>query len=166
MAKEWSDDANSPLTEQLDTNEYMRVVLDSVFTLSPTGHNPECFRMFEAIETGFIPILTRDDLHGSRHPTLTRKYHVVPHPCVDAMMHWYEVPIVVIDSWDDLYPTVKRLLMDPAGLDDLQRRLRHWYNEYMRGAVTKFEEVLLDQSSSTGGVLEPPREKQGRYHLR
>jgi hypothetical protein len=36
MAKEWSDDANGPLTEQLDTDEYMRVVLDSVFnTLSP-----------------------------------------------------------------------------------------------------------------------------------
>jgi hypothetical protein len=47
-------------------------------------------------------------------------------------------------------------LEDPTGLDDLQRRLRHWYDEYMRGAVAKFEEVLLDQSSSTGGVLEPP----------
>ena len=145
----------------------MRVVLDSVFTLSPAGHNPECFRMFEAIEAGSIPILTRDDLHGSRHPTLTRKYRVFPHPCADAMMHWYEAPIVVIDSWNDLYPTVKRLLEDAAGLDDLQRRLRHWYDAYMRGAVAKFEEVLLDQSSSTGGVLEPPpREKQGRYHLR
>jgi len=40
MAKEWSDDANSPHTEQLNTDEYMHVVLDSVFTLSPAGHNP------------------------------------------------------------------------------------------------------------------------------
>ena len=143
MAKEWSDDANSPLTEQLDTNEYMCVVLDSVFTLSPTGHNPECFRMFEAIEAGSIPILTRDDLHGSRHPTLTRKHRDISHPCANALLHWYGAPIVVLDSWDDLYPTVERLLADPAGLDDLQRRLRHWYDEYMRGAVAKFEDIFL-----------------------
>ena len=88
MAKEWSDDANSPHTEQLNTDEYMHVVLKSVFTLSPAGHNPECFRIFEAIEAGSIPILTRDDLYGSRHPTLAR-YRVVPHPCAGAMMHWY-----------------------------------------------------------------------------
>ena len=143
MAKEWRLDANSNSTEQLNTDEYMRVVLDSVFTLSPAGHNPECFRMFEAVEAGSIPILTHDDLYGSRHPTLTRKYRIVPHPCANALLHWYGAPIVVLDSWDDLYPTVERLLADPAGLDDLQRRLRHWYDEYMRGAVAKFEDIFL-----------------------
>ncbi len=142
MAKEWRLDANSNSTEQLNTDEYMRVVLDSVFTLSPAGHNPECFRMFEAVEAGSIPILTHDDLHGSRHPTRFL-YRVVPHPCANALLHWYEAPIVVLDSWDDLYPTVERLLADPAGLDDLQRRLRHWYDEYMRGAVAKFEDIFL-----------------------
>jgi hypothetical protein len=101
-------------------------------------------------EAGSIPILTRDDLHGSYHPTLTRKYRVLPHPCANALLHWYGAPIVVLDSWDNLYPTVERLLEDHAGLDDLQRRLRHWYDEYMRGAVAKFEEVLLDQSSPPG----------------
>ena len=151
MAKEWSRDVNSNSTDQLYTDDYMRVVLDSVFTLSPAGHNPECFRIYEAVVAGSIPILTHDDLYGSRHPT---KYRVVPHPCANALLHWYGAPIVVLDSWDDLYPTVKRLLMDPAGLDDLQRRLRHWYNEYMRGAVAKFEDVLLDPSSSNGVVLE------------
>ena len=143
MAKEWKLDANSNSTEQLHTDDYMRVVLDSVFTLSPAGHNPECFRMFEAIEAGSIPILTRDDLHGSYHPTLTRKYRVLPHPCANALLHWYGAPIVVLDSWDDLYPTVERLLEDPAGLDDLQHKLRHWYDEYMRGAVAKFEDIFL-----------------------
>jgi hypothetical protein len=28
-------------------------------------------------------------------------------------------------------------------LDDLQRRLRHWYDEYMRGAVARFEDIFL-----------------------
>jgi hypothetical protein len=70
------------------------------------------------------------------------------------MVHWFGAPIVVLDSRDDLYPTVERLLADLAGLDDLQRKLRHLCDEYMRGAVAKFEDVLLDPSSSTGAVLE------------
>jgi hypothetical protein len=139
MAKEWSHDANSDRTEQLHTDDYMRVLLESVFTLTPAGHNPECFRMFEAVEAGSIPILTRDDLYGRHHPM----YPLKPHPCTDALLHWYGAPIVVLDSWDDLYPTVERLMADPAGLDDLQRRVRHWYDEYMRGAVAKFEDVFL-----------------------
>ena len=154
MAKEWSRDVNSNSTDQLYTDDYMRVVLDSVFTLSPAGHNPECFRIYEAVVAGSIPILARDDLYGSHHPTLTRQYRDLPHPCAGAMVHWFGAPIVVLDSWDDLYTTVKRLLADPAGLDNLQRKLRHWYDEYMRGAVAKFEDVLLDPSSSTGVVLE------------
>ncbi len=139
MAKEWSLNSNSNSTEQLHTDDYMRVVLDSVFTLTPAGHNPECFRMFEAVEAGSIPILIRDDMYGRRHPD----YHDIPHPCTNALLHWYGAPIIVLDSWDDLYPTVERLLADSAGLDDLQRRGRHWYDEYMRMIVAKFEDIFL-----------------------
>ena len=118
-----------------------------------------CFRKYEAVEAGSSPILARDDLYGSHHPTLT--HPDLPHSCAGAMVHWFGAPIVVLNSWDNLYPTVERLLADPMGLDDLQHKLRHWYDEYMRGAVAKFEDVLLDPSSSTGA-----RGKQGRYELR
>ena len=69
--------------------------------------------------------------------------HHVPRPCANALLHWYREPIVVLDSWDDLYPTVERLLEDPAGLDDLQPRPHHWYDGYMRVIVAKFEDVFL-----------------------
>ena len=145
MAKEWSLHVSSNSTEQLHTDEYMRVVLDSVFTLSPAGHNPECFRIYEAVEAGSIPILTREDMRAHRHPNEKNSMALrhVPHPCANALLHWYGAPIVVLDSWNDLYPTVERLLEDPAGLDDLQRRLCHWYDEYMRMIVAKFEDTFL-----------------------
>lgn len=41
MAKVWKKNVNSPNTEQLGNEEYVDVVLDSAFTLAPTGHNPE-----------------------------------------------------------------------------------------------------------------------------
>jgi len=46
----WFGDPNAGKSDQTTTKEYMRVLLDSVFTVSPAGHNPECFRMYEAGE--------------------------------------------------------------------------------------------------------------------
>ena len=47
----WFGDPNVKRSDQSTTEEYMRVLLDSVFTVSPAGHNPECFRMYEAGES-------------------------------------------------------------------------------------------------------------------
>jgi len=51
----WYPDVNNPHTPQLNTDEYMKALSESVFTLSPAGHNPECFRLYEAVEAGSIP---------------------------------------------------------------------------------------------------------------
>jgi hypothetical protein len=141
MAREWHPDANSDRTEQLNTDEYMRVVTDSVFTLSPAGHNPECYRLFESIMAGSIPLLARDDLLGSSYNQEGTQF---PHPCANPLLHWYGSPIVVLDSWEDLYPTVETLMADPRRLDELQNELRRWYDVYMRMIVAKFEDVFLD----------------------
>ena len=37
------------------------LLLDSTFTLCPAGHNPECYRMYEAAEAGSIPIVPLDE---------------------------------------------------------------------------------------------------------
>ena len=139
MAKEWELRTNSETTEQLHTDDYMRVVLDSVFTLSPSGHNPECFRIFEAIEAGSIPILTKDDLYATHH----YKYPDRAHPCKGAMEHWYTAPLVILNTWNDLFPVVEKLLSDPASLDELQSKLRLWYEDYMRTTVSKFEDLFV-----------------------
>lgn len=139
MAKEWVLRTNSETTEQLHTDDYMRVLLDSKFTLSPSGHNPECFRLFEAIEAGSIPILTKDDLYATHH----YKYPNRAHPCKGAMEHWYSAPLVILNTWNDLFPVVEKLLSDPASLDELQIKLRIWYEDYMRMTVSKFEDLFV-----------------------
>eukprot|EP00579_Thalassiosira_antarctica_P026920 CAMPEP_0202015826 /NCGR_PEP_ID=MMETSP0905-20130828/32996_1 /ASSEMBLY_ACC=CAM_ASM_000554 /TAXON_ID=420261 /ORGANISM="Thalassiosira antarctica, Strain CCMP982" /LENGTH=37 /DNA_ID= /DNA_START= /DNA_END= /DNA_ORIENTATION= len=37
MAKQWTSRVNSPNSEQLHTDSYIKVLLDSVFTLAPAG---------------------------------------------------------------------------------------------------------------------------------
>ena len=41
-----------PQGGKLGATEYQNVVVDSKFTISPGGHNPETFRMYEALEAG------------------------------------------------------------------------------------------------------------------
>ena len=36
--------------EMISTDDYVHVLSRSIFTLNPAGHNPECYRMYEAIE--------------------------------------------------------------------------------------------------------------------
>lgn len=118
---------------KLNPQTYMEVVLDSIFTLSPAGHNPECFRMFEAIEAGSIPVLVKEELYSPMNGE-----------CVEPLHHWYDAPILVLESWDDLFPTVERLLLgDLLALDKMQIDLKAWYDGYMRKIVRDFEEFLM-----------------------
>merc|ERR1712194_574380 len=130
----------------LATNHYTEVLLDSVFTLSPVGVNPESHRLFEAVEAGSIPVMVRDEMlnkapqlsaHG--HPIKEAKYvH-----CEGSLLHWLEAPIVILESWDELLPTIKGLMQDVGALDEMQTRLRQWYAEYMTGVVRVFEDYML-----------------------
>lgn len=152
MAEQWQPyDAEDATSDQLNTDQYMAVLLDSVFTISPAGHSPECFRLFEAVEAGSIPILTHDDLHGAHHPDADKRkgFKNVPHPCKDSLYHWYDAPMVVLDSWDELYPTVERLLSDARALDAMQDNMRRWYDSYMRKIVAEFENFVLSPSANS-----------------
>jgi hypothetical protein len=145
MAKTWKPVVNDSDNDQLDTDTYMEVALNSIFTLSPAGHSPECFRIYEAVEAGSIPVISRDDLRGSRHPNMNNRKDLrgVAHPCKDTLQHWYEAPIVVLESWDELYSVIEGLLEEPAALDKMQVQLRIWYDEYMTNVVRNFEDFML-----------------------
>ena len=120
---------------QLDPRAYMEVLLDSVFTLVPAGHNPECFRMYEAVEAGSVPVFVKDDLYITEQN--------MAHPCREALHHWYNAPVLVLDSWDKLFPTVERLMSDLVALDEIQTKLSVWYVAFMSRLVRDFEDFLL-----------------------
>ena len=106
VAREWTSDVNDAASEQLDTDSYARVLLDSAFTLSPAGHNPECYCMHEAVSAGSIPVLLRADLEGDGN-------------CVRPLRGWEGSPVLILDSWDELYPTMGGLMAEPRALDEM-----------------------------------------------
>lgn len=137
MAKKWHKPTDRNFyKEQTHQGTYVEVLSDSAFTLSPAGNNPECFRLFEAAEASSILVFLRselfDGLKGGE-----------PHPCGDALVHWREAPAVVLDKWEDLFPTLGALLARPDELDAMQSRFAEWYDGYMRRVVREFEDFML-----------------------
>ena len=49
ISPKWNADINDPRNSLLDSHHYAQVLLNSTFTLAPFGHNPECFRLYEAV---------------------------------------------------------------------------------------------------------------------
>lgn len=147
ISARWNPDADAEGTTQLNTHDTMSIFLDSIFTLSPRGHSPECYRLYEAIETGSIPIVTKRDIFMYKNKL-----------CKDPLKFWHTAPVVVMESWDELYPTVEKLLGDMKRLEEMQLELRQWYDEMMRGVVGKFEEYMVQswvsrQEGVGGGEL-------------
>jgi len=130
IAPQWRADPNDPANELADSTTYMKTLLESTFTLSPSGHNPECYRLFEAVEAGSIPVIALDKDYKE-------------HACKDSLSHWLNSPIVIVESWNEVMPTLQRMLEHPEELDKRQADLRAWYDQYMRSTVTSFESFLL-----------------------
>ena len=130
IAPKWHADPNNPRNELADSTTYMKTLLESTFTLSPSGHNPQCYRLFEAVEAGSIPVIALDKDYRE-------------HACKDSLSHWLNAPIVIVESWNEVMPTLQKMLEDPEALDKRQADLRAWYDKYMRTTVTNFESFLL-----------------------
>jgi len=134
IAEKWSRDLS---TGQMGPRAYAATLLNSAFTLAPTGHNPESYRIFESIEAGSIPVIALDDSYKS-------------HPCIDALASIRETlgkdGMIFLDSWNDLPRELSRLLQNKTELDARQRRLNEWYKIFMKAQVERLEAVLLNQT--------------------
>ena len=146
IAQQWHRVANDPTNDLVHTDNYTATLLDSVFTLAPAGKNPESYRLFEAAEAGSIPVMVRDEMLN-RAPQLNVRGRPIKQTmfvhCEGSLRHWLQAPIVILESWDELFPTIERLIQDMAALDEMQARLSQWYTEYMRGVVRVFEDYML-----------------------
>lgn len=111
--KIFSNLVRNPNTTTKD--DYRETLLDSSFTLAPVGTADDCFRFWEAIEAGSIPIFVRrikDDAH--------------PHHCPDAFEDVLRAnpPIVLLNSWEELPRFVETVT--EAEIDARRQELQDW----------------------------------------
>ena len=111
---------------KVSREEYKKVLRASTFVPCPMGNVMlETFRVYEALEAGAIPLLSR----RARMP-----YH-------DLVMPGHPLPAFA--DWSSARDFAARLLAEPAELDAVQRRIAAWWSAYkanLRATLCDFVE--------------------------
>jgi hypothetical protein len=66
--------------ERQEFKDYLKQMAQSCFTLSPEGLGPDCYRTWEALLVGSIPVVKRS--------------------CMDSL--YDGLPVLIVDSWDEV----------------------------------------------------------------
>uniref|UniRef100_A0A7S1XBJ5 RXYLT1 C-terminal domain-containing protein n=1 Tax=Compsopogon caeruleus TaxID=31354 RepID=A0A7S1XBJ5_9RHOD len=117
---------------------YTNILHNSVFTLSPVGHHPECFRMYEAMDAGSIPIIALDETYQKKD-------------CKDGLYPMIQegAPFPFLRTWDELPSFLEKWVKArPSEIDELQKRITDWYEKYMRARTLEFETRLIAEFGS------------------
>jgi len=111
----WQDPAS------LGREEYLGLLLDSVFAPCPSGNNPETFRIYEALECGAVPLVV-----GWTWST----------PLMPEATTWAGLPLLPLHSWKEAGECMAHLLSHVDQLEAYREKLFGAWNE-MKARVSK-----------------------------
>ena len=91
----------------------------SVFTLTPFGHAMETFRLWEALQSGSIPVL--------QHPP--KADPACGHSLAGFMLNagGIEPPLVFVQDWGELPELMREAGANVAAYQDRQDRMLRWH---------------------------------------
>lgn len=129
ITEEWND------KNQINVQQYKQILSDSIFVPCPSGWGgdrglKDCFRLYEALEAGSIPIVEKDDFayfdkFFSGHPFL-------------------QIP----SDWLGIGNDLESLLEEPKKLQEYNEELIKWWSDYKNNLKSKITSNLLDTQSN------------------
>jgi len=111
-------------------SEYVQVLRNSDLTLNPAGQNAECYRVYEAMAVGSVPVIEDTASCGTNEGVLRLlKQHKAP---VIYVSHWHELPAILQNE--------QRLSPDEI----IARRVNvvNWYRKFRRKMRDSFVRVV------------------------
>ncbi len=125
-----TDDRGKPQIP-LSRSEYQDVLLQSVFVPSPMGNvNLECWRIYEALESGAVPILERrvglnyfDHLFGPN-------------------------PLPTFRRWSEARRFVAEIASDTVRMEDFRMGCYAWWQEYKKALKSRIAEFAERESAT------------------
>ncbi len=106
--------------ERMEFRDYLKQMAQSKFTLSPKGLGPDCYRTWEALLVGSIPVVKRS--------------------CLDPL---YEgLPVLIVDSWDDV--TEEYLKKAYEKITSKKYDIKRLYVEYWTDKITEVQRAFRE----------------------
>jgi hypothetical protein len=114
---------------------YAATMEESIFAPCPAGNSPETIRLYDALESGCIPI----SLH---HEFIISS---------DALAQFGKPPFPLLNSWDEL-PTFledmkQQLAIHPEKIQILQDQCIDWWTQYKLNIASRIAERIADLNS-------------------
>lgn len=126
--------------KRLSFKDYLQEMAQCKFVLSPRGLGPDCYRTWEALLVGSIPIVRRCMYEYSKN---VKKNSRCFHSQLDDL---YEgLPVLLIDSWDEL--TEEFLNRKYAEITSKQYSIAPLYMEYWWTKIIKVRNDFLARRS-------------------
>ena len=91
----------------------------------PKGRSLETFRIYEALESGSIPVIELNEYARSHLPTA-----------------YLKSPILFVNDWSDAPTAMEALAADPVAAAARQQAAMDWYHSYMKSVVGRLEGLL------------------------
>lgn len=128
--------------------EFTQVLLDSAFSPCPMGNvNIECFRVYESLEWGAIPIV-------EKRATLDYYRQLLG-----------DHPMPTVRSWAEAARLITRMMRNPDDMDALQQQCLAWWAEYKRAYRAEAGQFLEERSArateETGPLTTPVQQMPG-----
>ena len=127
--------------------QYVHALLQSDLTLNPAGKNVECYRHFEAMSCGSVPVL----LNNTQLPeNLTNKWSLMGVETSKCdrraplrLFRQYGAPFIWLNKWED----VPRLIAEETKLSQEAKVMRRqevmrWYRDFLKSMRARFVQVL------------------------
>lgn len=122
---------------------YQHSLIESDLTLSPVGMNSECYRTFEAMEMGSIPVIEdvlTEGTCGNYEEDSKQVNYTPPY----RLLKRYNAPVLYIQNWEKELPAiVKRFADMPLRVKFHYRiNLIRWYVDFKNAMKEKFISVI------------------------
>jgi hypothetical protein len=115
--------------KRISRADVVAILGQSAFAPSPMGNaNLECFRVYEGLECGAIPIVER---------RLGIDYY---------RSLFGDHPILTVRSWSEARRIIEDLLRNPERMDELQKQCVQWWRQYKSIMVERVGQFLADRS--------------------
>lgn len=123
-------------------DNYLKVLAHSDLTLNPVGMNPECYRIYEALSYGSIPVI--EDVLTPGNCGNSSGFSVsAPH----RLLKSEKAPVIFIKDWQKELPTIldKEAKMTLEQKSKRRKDVLLWYENFKAKMRKRFVSVIQEK---------------------
>ncbi|XP_013378733.1 UDP-D-xylose:ribitol-5-phosphate beta1,4-xylosyltransferase [Lingula anatina] len=133
-----------PLESEDTRQDFIQALKTSDLTLNPVGKNTECYRIYEALSMGSVPVV--EDVMTPGNCGKSKVSHNAPL----QLLKEHDAPVIYVKKWEELPDILKaEQKMSISKVIERRTRVLNWYKEFLLKTEEYFVGILKDRFFSS-----------------